>query len=84
MIVVKIYKEMEKAIKFFEDDYNVSQLQRKEDGVSLQFLYKGTNEEQSMMLKRAISQDIAIISFSDVETNLEDVFMEITKGVELI
>lgn len=84
MIVVKIYKEMEKAIKFFEDDYNVSQLQRKEDGVSLQFLYKGTNEEQFKMLKRAISQDIAIISFSDVETNLEDVFMEITKGVELI
>ncbi|SFA74559.1 MULTISPECIES: ABC transporter ATP-binding protein [unclassified Bacillus (in: firmicutes)] len=84
MIVAKIYKEIEKAIKFFEDDYNISKLQRREDGVSLQFLYKGNNEEQFMMLKRAISQDIAIISFSDVETNLEDVFMEITKGVELV
>ncbi|MEH7353084.1 ABC transporter ATP-binding protein [Neobacillus drentensis] len=83
LIIAKLYRELDKAVNFFEDQPLVSQLVRKDDGESLQFMFNGTIEEQVQLLKAALSHDIPIVSFSEIETNLEDVFMEITKGVEL-
>ncbi|MFK9092396.1 ATP-binding cassette domain-containing protein [Bacillus salipaludis] len=83
LIIVKLYRELERAVNFFEDQPLVSQLVRKDDGESLQFMFNGSVEEQVQLLKSALSHDIPIVSFSEIETNLEDVFMEITKGVEL-
>lgn len=83
LIIVKVHGNAENAISFFEDDPNISKLSMHEEGASFQFIYKGTAEEQIELLKRAILNNLAITSFSEVETDLEDVFMEITKGVEL-
>ncbi|CAM3415808.1 ABC transporter ATP-binding protein [Cytobacillus oceanisediminis] len=83
LIIVKVQEGIEEAISLFEDDHNVSKLSAMEDGLSFQFIYRGTAEEQTEMLKKAILNNLAITSFSEVETDLEDVFMEITKGVEL-
>lgn len=83
LIIVKVHAEAEKAISFFEDDHHVSKLALLEDGLSFQFKYKGTPEEQTAMLKKAILQNLSITSFAEMETDLEDVFMEITKEVEL-
>jgi ABC-2 type transport system ATP-binding protein len=83
MIIVKMIDSMEKAINFFEDDPFVSKLVRGEEEHSFQFLYKGTSEEQTKLLRKALLNELPIISFSEVETDLEDVFMEITRGVEL-
>ncbi|WP_102271490.1 ABC transporter ATP-binding protein [Cytobacillus massiliigabonensis] len=83
VIIVKIIGEIEKAAQFFEDDPNVSKLSIGEAENTMQFTYKGTDYEQTELLKRAINHKIAISSFSEVETDLEDVFMEITRGVEL-
>jgi len=83
LIIVKMIDNITKAVAFFEDEPNVLKLKLREDENSLQFIYKGTESEQTELLKRAIMNNIMITSFSEVETNLEDVFMEITKGVEL-
>ncbi|EWG11921.1 ABC transporter ATP-binding protein [Cytobacillus firmus] len=83
LIFVKVHGNPENAISFFEDDPNIFKLSLQEDGVSFQFIYKGTAEEQTELLKRAILNNLAITSFAEAETDLEDVFMEITKGVEL-
>jgi ABC-2 type transport system ATP-binding protein len=83
MIIVKMMDGLEKAISFFEDDPNVSKLIRREEENSLQFIYRGSSEAQTFLLKKAILHQLPIISFSEVETDLEDVFMEITRGVEL-
>jgi ABC-2 type transport system ATP-binding protein len=83
MIFVKMTGNVEKAIRFFEDDPFVSNLVRSEEENSFQFLYKGTSEQQWQLLRQAVIQELQIISFSEAETNLEDVFMEITRGVEL-
>jgi ABC-2 type transport system ATP-binding protein len=83
MITVKTTGNLSRARDFFEDDPFVSRLTIQEEEQTLQFFYKGTTEQQIQLLKRAILQELPIISFSEVETNLEDVFMEITKGVEL-
>jgi ABC-2 type transport system ATP-binding protein len=83
MIIVKMIEGIDQAIAFFEDDPYVSKLIRREEENSLQFIYRGSSEEQTILLKRAILNQLAISSFSEVETDLEDVFMEITRGVEL-
>ncbi|QED47508.1 ABC transporter ATP-binding protein [Cytobacillus dafuensis] len=83
LIIVKTYREIEKAVSFFEDDPNISKLKIGDEEQTLKFVYKGSDQEQSLLLKKAIINDIAITSFSEIETDLEDVFMEITKEVEL-
>jgi ABC-2 type transport system ATP-binding protein len=83
MIIVKMIEGLEQAIAFFEDDPYVSKLVRREEENSLQFIYRGSSEEQTLLLKKAILHQLPISSFSEVETDLEDVFMEITRGVEL-
>lgn len=81
-IIVKLFGGKEKAISFFEDDPLVAKLHQREDG-SLKFVYRGTAQEQTELLKRAILHDLQIISFSEEETDLEDIFMEITRGANM-
>lgn len=83
MIIVKMIDGMEKAVAFFEDDPFVSKLVQRDEEYTLQFIYKGSAEEQTQLLKKAILHELPISSFTEVETDLEDVFMEITRGVEL-
>lgn len=81
-IIVKLFGGEEKAISFFEDDPLVTKLHQGEDG-SLKFVYRGTAQEQTELLKRAILNDLQIVSFSEEETDLEDIFMEITRGINI-
>ncbi|PFA68867.1 ABC transporter [Bacillus sp. AFS015802] len=83
LIVVKVRGLVESAVAFFEDDPFVTKIQVNEENRTLQFLYKGEETEQTELLKKAVLNDIPILSFKETETNLEDVFMEITKGVTL-
>ncbi|MBS4198777.1 ABC transporter ATP-binding protein [Bacillus sp. FJAT-49732] len=82
VIVIAFYGQIEKAISFFEDDPSVSRITRLENH-SIQFQYSGDEESQMNLLKKAILADLPILSFKQQESNLEDVFMEITKGVDL-
>lgn len=43
---------------------------------------EGDESEQVVLLQKLVQDGIPVVSFRPVETNLEDVFMEITKGVE--
>ncbi len=80
---VKIVGNMEAVVSFFEMDPFVSQIEEQHDKNTLQFFYRGTEEDQLQLLQRAIHQKLPILSFSEEETDLEDVFMAITKGVEI-
>ncbi|KQL54810.1 ABC transporter [Heyndrickxia shackletonii] len=82
LIMVKVLGDRENAIRYFEDQEKVVQIERMNEEDTFQFIYKGDEKSQVILLKQAILQDIPIVSFKEFETNLEDVFMEITKGVE--
>jgi ABC-2 type transport system ATP-binding protein len=82
IIIVKVNQQRDPAIAFFEDHPKVSQMEKLEDEYCFQFYFNGNDEEQSQLLRHAILQEIQIVSFKEFETDLEDVFMEITKGVE--
>lgn len=83
VIRVKVMGDTHSVIPFFEMDPFVSQIEEQRDKNSIQFFYRGTEEDQLRLLQQAITQNIAILSFSEEETDLEDVFMAITKGVEI-
>ncbi|WP_342509111.1 ABC transporter ATP-binding protein [Sporosarcina sp. FSL K6-2383] len=82
VITVRLAGAMERAIAFFEEDPFISTIQTLDGGAGLTFVYKGTEEDQVGLLKRAILHDISLLSFMEHVTNLEDVFMEITKGAD--
>ncbi|WP_298826586.1 ABC transporter ATP-binding protein [uncultured Planococcus sp.] len=80
---VKVVGDTRSVIPFFEMDPFVSQIEEQQDKNIIQFFYRGTEEDQLRLLQQAIAQKLPILSFSEEETDLEDVFMAITKGVEI-
>ena len=82
VITVRLAGSLEKTIAFFEEDPFMSNIEQMDAGDGITFSYKGTEEDQVGLLKRAIMNDVPILSFMEHVTNLEDVFMEITKGAD--
>lgn len=83
VLKVLILKDTDKAIRFFEDIPSVSNIQQSEQRANLlSFSFEGTDEEQVELLKKALDSGVMILSLSQEESNLEDIFLEITKGVE--
>ncbi|WP_413380676.1 ATP-binding cassette domain-containing protein [Alkalihalobacillus sp. 1P02AB] len=80
LIQVQVADAMDEARRFFEDQAFVSELVVK-DG-KLEFLFTGTEDNQIELLRKAVAHHLSLVSFKHVESNIEDVFMEITKGVE--
>ncbi|MFJ8066528.1 ATP-binding cassette domain-containing protein [Psychrobacillus sp. NPDC096426] len=81
-ITVKLKGLLENAISFFEEDPFVSKVEAAMEKNAITFTYRGTEEDQINLLKKALNHSLSILSFSETETDLEDVFMEITKGVK--
>ncbi|MFE7062300.1 ATP-binding cassette domain-containing protein [Sutcliffiella sp. NPDC057660] len=83
VLKVLVTGNMEGAIRFFEDCPSVSNIQINEQKENLlSFSFEGSDAEQVELLKNALGRGIMILSFSQEESNLEDIFLEITKGVE--
>ncbi|HWJ80468.1 MAG TPA: ABC transporter ATP-binding protein [Niallia sp.] len=81
IIMVKTL-DIAKTIAFLEENPRITKIELLEEKNGIQFLFKGKEKDQQELLKTAIFNEIPIISFSEMESNLEDVFMEITKEVE--
>ncbi|PSL27703.1 ABC-2 type transport system ATP-binding protein [Planomicrobium soli] len=82
MLRVKTAGPTREAVLFFENDPFISKIVESPEKQLIQFLYRGTEEDQLKLLQKAIERQLPILSFSEEETDLEDVFMAITKGVE--
>ena len=82
VITVRFAATEQNPISFFEEDPFVVNIKQVENETGINFSYTGTEEDQINLLKRAMLNDIPILSFTEHVTNLEDVFMEITKGVD--
>ncbi|MCM3710098.1 ABC transporter ATP-binding protein [Sporosarcina luteola] len=82
MITVRLAAQSAEAISFFEEQPFVTSIEKLEGDEGVSFIYRGEEAEQIDMLKQAILNDLPILSFMEHVTNLEDVFMEITKGAD--
>jgi ABC-2 type transport system ATP-binding protein len=79
-LIVKVLGDLDKAVAFFEEDPYITSIEAIPEKETITFLYRGTKEQQVQMLKQALLADILIYSVNEVEKDLEDVFMAITKG----
>ncbi|MCG3087416.1 ABC transporter ATP-binding protein [Sporosarcina cyprini] len=83
VITVKVPVDaVSRTLSFFEEQPHVSTIEMLETGDGITFKYVGNEESQISLLQQAVKKEIPIVSFMEHVTNLEDVFMEITKGAE--
>ncbi|MDO3408654.1 ABC transporter ATP-binding protein [Saccharibacillus sp. CPCC 101409] len=50
------------------------------DAAGIQVHFSGQDAEQMQLLRRILDWNYEVVSFNEAQTNLEDVFLEITKG----
>ncbi|MFS0574422.1 ABC transporter ATP-binding protein [Sporosarcina sp. 179-K 3D1 HS] len=82
VITVRYLGPRERLVSFLEEEPFVSNIEWENDKDHIVFAFKGNEEEQVALLTRAVGRQIPILSFTEHVTNLEDVFMEITKGAD--
>lgn len=83
-ISTRISGDSGSAVAFFEESPFVSAITHEIHEGVLSFTFKGDDVQQFQLLKDAVLSGIHIVSFTENSVDLEDVFMEITKGVELV
>lgn len=75
---LRLLDREDEADAFLRDRPWVNRLLRDERGFQIHF--GGQDEEQAELLRELIAAGFRIVSFSEAQTNLEDVFLEITGG----
>jgi ABC-2 type transport system ATP-binding protein len=81
-IVLKITDRLEEVRSFLEEDPHISSIDMIDNRLEIAFNYRGTNDEQVALLKKAMLADLPIYALNEEEKDLEDVFMAITKGAD--
>ncbi|MBZ4645798.1 MAG: transporter ATP-binding protein [Clostridia bacterium] len=76
---IKVLGNIDMAIKVIKEQPMVDNIVRNTDNIEVGF--NGNEEEASKMLSELVKNNVKITFFGEVQKNLEDVFMKITKGV---
>jgi ABC-2 type transport system ATP-binding protein len=77
---IRVLDGQAEAVAKLKDEPFVTMVLQDERGIHIHF--GGGDEDQAALLSRLIADGYQVISFSEEETDLEDVFLEITKGVQ--
>lgn len=75
---IRVLERAEELAGQLRDELHVSQVLCDETGVHVHF--GGGDIEQSALLTNILSSGYQVVSFHEAQSNLEDVFLEITKG----
>lgn len=80
IIDVKVLEGTEKAVKILEQLPEVTDI--RENTFDVSFGCSGSDEMLSQVLSKLVSAGVPVISFTEREGNLEDIFMKLTGGEE--
>ena len=78
LIKIEMMGDLDPAVKFFSNQ--PSTRLGESAGSILAIEFDGDDAAQVELLKKALSADLKILSFSEDTANLEDVFMKLTTG----
>jgi len=78
-IVIKVLGDPQQAVNIIQAVPFVQDLKVVEDTILVQ--YTGDRSEMSEILRRLVGSGVSVVSFSEEETDLEDIFMRLTKGI---
>lgn len=80
IITVKLNGPALAAVGFLEERPFVSAIRRDDKAGEVTFSFSGSQADQEELLAAAVACPLGIRSFSEEETDLEDVFLSLTKG----
>ncbi len=80
VIRIKVLGELEGAVKMLKEQPSIGAVSVHNDYLEADF--HGTNEIMAEILKTAIKNEIPVVSFCEVDRNLESVFMHLIGGEE--
>ncbi|UVI33623.1 ABC transporter ATP-binding protein [Paenibacillus spongiae] len=78
VLYIRLLGDLEEAERFLREQPHIGRLMRDEHGIHVH--YEGQDEEQAGLIRSLVENGFRVVSFSEAQTNLEDVFLEITKG----
>lgn len=79
-IKIKIRDKVDECVKIMQESPLITSINKDENLIEAGF--EGNEEEMAVLLKELVLRDIPVISFGQMDGNLEDVFMKVTKGDE--
>ncbi|WHH59931.1 ABC transporter ATP-binding protein [Petroclostridium sp. X23] len=79
MLKIKVLSGADTAVKIIKEQPAVENIIRNTD--SIEFGFNGSEEETAKILYHLVNHGVEVTFFGEVQKNLEDVFMKITKGV---
>ncbi len=77
---IKVINGTENAVKLLKEQPLVKNIYQDENQISFDF--DGEETEIPTLLKSLLNSGISVISFAQAESNLEDIFMKVTRGDE--
>lgn len=78
LIKIKVLDQIEKTIKLIKEQPFVENVYNNDDYIEVEI--NGEEKEIIKLLKVLVTNDASVLSFTNVENNLEDIFMQVTKG----
>lgn len=75
-IKIKVFDRLEETVNILKEFPNVDGITTGEN--TIQAYFEGGDEDMSAMLKSLVTRNIPVVSFSQVDGNLEDIFMKVT------
>lgn len=78
-IHMKILEGMDRAIRLLQTHSNTLDIQPFEDRILLRF--SGSDDDLSTLLESLLLENVRVLEFSEKEPTLEEVFMQVTKGL---
>jgi ABC-2 type transport system ATP-binding protein len=77
---LKVCSDLEGAQKFLKEQPNIKDIAIINN--YLEFSYPASLEEKANLLKRIVNSDVKVTHYEELATNLESIFMQLTKGDE--
>jgi ABC-2 type transport system ATP-binding protein len=75
---IKIRDRIDDAVIILKEFTNIDKITAAENIIQASF--DGEEDEMSKILKSLVSRDIPVVTFSQIDGNLEDVFMKVIRG----
>lgn len=75
---IRLMDRMDEAAAYLQGQPCVISVHQDKQGVQVHF--SGQDQEQTVLLAGLIARGFPVLSFSEAQTDLEDVFLEITRG----
>lgn len=79
-VKIKLSSELEKAVRILKEFPNVDNIIAGENNIEADFV--GNDSDMNKLLKELIRREVPVVTFSQIDGNLEDIFMKVTNRGE--